>query len=229
MWDISKLSEEEKPYFDESHGFGPHKNMAIELLRRAIQMLNTEGIRNCLISGTLLGQVRHNDFIPWDDDLDLLVGHSLINKLSEVAEKYPDLTFFHFESFRQIKVCLKEGLPVPDTYGWGTVRKSAAGSYSWPFMDLWTFKHIAARKIRAIRGPYLAIPDKIDFFGKEWVLPKFFPFQEVEFLGMMVNVPRDPDYFLHVNYGANYMTRFESNKFCHKEEKQITDIKVVNG
>ena len=43
-------------------GFGQYKNVAIELLKKTISILNEFDVNHCLISGTLLGYVRHDDF-----------------------------------------------------------------------------------------------------------------------------------------------------------------------
>jgi hypothetical protein len=58
-------------YFSESYGFGEYKTKAIQLLKTTLKILDEFDIKHMLISGTLLGYIRHNDFIPWDDDIDL--------------------------------------------------------------------------------------------------------------------------------------------------------------
>ena len=62
-----------KQYFNEERGFGKYKPIAINLLKKTIEILEEYDINYFLISGTLLGYIRHNDFIPWDDDIDLIV------------------------------------------------------------------------------------------------------------------------------------------------------------
>ena len=42
-----------------------------ELLREFDRICRLHGIKYIIGSGTLLGAVRHQGFIPWDDDIDV--------------------------------------------------------------------------------------------------------------------------------------------------------------
>ena len=59
-------------YFEKT-GFFQEKDEAMAHLRDADEILTSEGVEYCLMFGTLLGLLRHGDFIPWDDDLDIII------------------------------------------------------------------------------------------------------------------------------------------------------------
>ena len=83
-------------YFSSELGFSKYKPTAVELLRQTITMLNEFEIPYVLISGTLLGYVRHNDFIPWDNDIDLLVNSKILGLVDKLQEKYGSMLTFCF-------------------------------------------------------------------------------------------------------------------------------------
>lgn len=63
------------------------KEVEIELLRRFHSFCVENNIRYFISHGTLLGALRYKAFIPWDDDLDVLVPREDYNRLLSI---YPD-------------------------------------------------------------------------------------------------------------------------------------------
>ena len=49
------------------------KNIQLDILNSIHQFCSERGIRYSLAFGTLLGAVRHQGYIPWDDDLDIMM------------------------------------------------------------------------------------------------------------------------------------------------------------
>ena len=55
----------------------------LEIMLKVTKYFEAEGMRYTLCSGTLLGAVRHGGFIPWDDDIDLLLFREDFERLRE--------------------------------------------------------------------------------------------------------------------------------------------------
>lgn len=231
-----------------NQGFGANKSEAISLLKRTIDILESYDIKHLLISGTLLGYVRHNDFIPWDDDIDLLVDDSIIQKLDIIAKENQDLNIFIRTKHRydSIKICFRDSnfeIPINDlSKDWKENSISESDRYCWPFIDLFTFQygpgvHNCMSKNESIKiqendvsilnlssgcciHPFRVFSEnEISFFHNEWQISEFFPLKQVDFLGTKSYVPKNPDYFLSINYGKDYMTNFKKSNISHKQEK----------
>lgn len=82
-------------------------------LKEVIRICEKNGIRYYLMFGSLLGTVRHNGFIPWDDDLDVVMERNEYNRFLKHASKELDSKFFlhtkdtdprYFVSFARIRI-----------------------------------------------------------------------------------------------------------------------------
>ena len=63
------------------------QSLYLELLRFIDNVCNKYNLEYCLTYGTLLGAIRHEGFIPWDDDCDILMIREDYDKLIEVLPK----------------------------------------------------------------------------------------------------------------------------------------------
>ena len=59
----------------------------LDLLSQLQRVFEKYEIQYFAYAGTALGAVRHNGFIPWDDDIDLIVSRENFEKLCKVAKK----------------------------------------------------------------------------------------------------------------------------------------------
>lgn len=70
----------------------------LDLLEKFKSICSKHNLNYCASSGTLLGAVRHNGFIPWDDDIDLFLPWEDYKKLMEAAPSECEYPYF-FQSF----------------------------------------------------------------------------------------------------------------------------------
>lgn len=84
----------------------------LELLNQLQQICEKHGLQYYASNGTLLGAVRHKGFIPWDDDLDVMMPRQDYEKLIEIAlwelkEPYvmhiPDHKGIYYRNYARIR------------------------------------------------------------------------------------------------------------------------------
>ena len=201
-------------YFNSSLGFGEHKQVAIDLLKITTDILDEFKIDYFLISGTLLGFQRHNDFIPFDDDIDLIVSSDIKEKVPDIMKKYnSEISLVITDNL--IKTCFKDKVVnLNNCKIWSKHLLNKKDSYFWPFIDLFIFKYSTDRKF-------------INFFGKDWDVKEFFPNERKDFNGLDISIPNNPDYFLSINYGKDYMKILKSSNWNHKKEIGISTQHVI--
>lgn len=90
------------------------KKLELMILEEVITICNNHNIDYYVYAGTALGAVRHDGFIPWDDDVDIAVFRKDYEKLLKILDKELSPKFYLItmnkqeECFFHIsKVCLK--------------------------------------------------------------------------------------------------------------------------
>jgi len=70
------------------------RKIQIEILKELVQFCDDNQIRYFLCGGTLLGAVRHKGYIPWDDDIDIMILRKDYLRLIELYKNNDNFTLF---------------------------------------------------------------------------------------------------------------------------------------
>ena len=75
------------------------QNRLLQMGKTVCNLLEENGVPYMIAFGTLLGAVRHEGFIPWDDDFDLFLFDDSYGKAIEVLrDNLPDDMFLEDEN-----------------------------------------------------------------------------------------------------------------------------------
>jgi len=90
------VKEDELIYFDEQYDDTPKKiqKLVLEVVQDIDRICKKYNIQYFLAGGTLLGAIRHNGFIPWDDDADLMMTREEFEKFEKIVQKELDPRYF---------------------------------------------------------------------------------------------------------------------------------------
>ena len=72
------------------------QRVQLKILKYFIEICEEHDLTYFLYAGSLLGAVRHNGFIPWDDDIDVIMFRQDFEKLNEILENDIDEKYRFF-------------------------------------------------------------------------------------------------------------------------------------
>ena len=195
-------------YFKKT-GFFDQKNEALRLLKDADEILTAEGVDYCLMFGTLLGLLRHGDFIPWDDDLDIIIfdierfekrcrpgfetkGYSLLKDV-RMLRRIPFLPFFNIRKRCGYRIYHETGKDIPGV------------SWKFPWLGIWEHH---------LKGKKMTLPPEKIVYKKE----DFFPLQRKRFHDFSVLIPNKSEKILNTYFKCNdWMEYYVPSALNHRE------------
>ncbi|MCE5316467.1 MAG: LicD family protein [Parachlamydia sp.] len=172
-----------------------HAGLFYDMLMKTSRILKQNNIPFWATCGTLLGAIRHQGMIPWDDDIDIAIFEKdvpALLELKDTLESYGLELCFH-PRFEFYKICLKDGPRIIDENG-------ETCPWSFPFLDIFPLKEV--------KGRYTYIGklwqewhfDNDYYFQEDLILP----LSELPFGPLTIPVPRNSLPYILRMYGEDW-------------------------
>jgi hypothetical protein len=185
-----------------------HDILALELMKDVDTILSSNGIEMILMYGSLIGFMRHNGLIPWDDDIDVVVSKSDIIKIKaleqELAAKGIGISNAGHKMCTIIKLFRLNEPLIPNK------------TWSWPFIDVFSY---------TIDNNTIILEDTYPPFVKKFKKDDFFPLRTNLFENIPMKLPNNPHAILSTLYSENWETTCVSGSYNHRKEQRFNPTK----
>ena len=184
-------------------------------VKRALLFLETHGITYWLTCGSLIGAMRHEGFIPWDDDTDIQVPIEFEDTFLGLRSEAKSAGMSIVKAGGGFKLCEDNWL-------------------AYPFIDvIFVAKRTPDSNLMELAYPRGKRARELTFKkAAQWPNECFreidvFPLRRVPFEDFFVWVPKNTEHLLKLMYGKNVMTRTTKGECFLKNHKSLMFVRKL--
>ena len=178
-----------------------------QLLYDTHTILKNNNIKYYITGGSLLGAVRHNGIIPWDDDIDICVNHSDLRKIMGLRDIFGKCGYGISKIWLGLKIFLKNRPRIPGK------------TYSFPFIDVFPVSKVNGKYVLSYKTLREMWPKEV-YHEKE-----LFPLDLYTCGSYTVYGPKEPLGYLDRMYGKDW-NKIAYRQYDHSKEEEVEKIKV---
>ena len=141
-------------------------NVQIKMLREFARICKKHDIRWFVFYGTMLGAARHKGFVPWDDDIDVMMLRPDYEKFKRVAPVEVKPPYF-FDAWFNYRLESEQSKAVPDEKNlqFCTLQREKTWAGWWPFWPLMKMRDMRTSMIQWPTAAHVQQGMWIDIFS----------------------------------------------------------------
>ena len=215
------------------------ENEAINWFYQLDKILNKVGLSHFLMDGTLLGAIRNNKFIPWDDDIDIAIlwkeiFDKKINDLYNELCKITDIIYFKYHNQQAFEQNICSGIKVKKQYS--TLISADLCPFTkhgnWIYHRNQYGMKLKEGQLKVARSSRKGHIYRVLAYPYDYVIP----LKQINFYDMTVNVPNNSEKILISHYGKdwkspvkNFYSKINFAKWpCRRKLKSENDMEWAN-